>query len=131
MPNVTNAANIHDAIRLAVDRGNKQQVIRERKSLFSLHAPPLFWGSAVEIYSQFGVFGVNPDQHVTEVRVSFSVQSAQESTFDVEIEGGDSPVFAIGPGSAVVTITGNVATSLTLRARSHNVFGLNIRGHTN
>jgi len=121
MPNVTNAANIHDAIRLAVGRENKQQAIQERKGAFHVFAPAFFWGPWVEVYSQFGVTGPDPNNHVTRVSISFNVQGRNQSSFDVEIEGGDNSISQIGPGSTLVTISGNVATALRFRAKSHSL----------
>ena len=62
---------------------------------------------------------LDADRHVTIVEVNFDVRGQLPSTIDVEIEGGDELVMAIGPGSVTVKISGNVATALRFRARSH------------
>ena len=79
----------------------------------------------MEIFAQIGVTGPNPEQNITKVVVSFDTRSQAPSTFEVEITGGDELVYEAGPGSALVTITGNVATALRIRAKSHSL-GQNI-----
>lgn len=97
----------------------------QSKSSYQVWAPPLFWGPWVEIYAQFGVIGPNPENHVTKVYVSFDSITRAPSSFEVEIEGGDELVSDSGPGSTIVTISGNVATALRFRAKSYSV-GQNI-----
>ena len=104
-------------------RGSHPKI--QSKSSYQVWAPPLFWGSWVEIYAQFGVIGPNPEKHVTKVYVSFDSNTQTPSAFEVEIEGGDTLVSDSGPGSTIVTITGNVATALRLRAKSYS-FAQNI-----
>lgn len=98
----------------------------EAKNDFSVAAPPLFWGAWTEIYAQFGVTGPNADQHQTRLNISFHIVGRGESSFDVEIKGGDRLIRTLGPGSARVTITGNVATGISIRCKSHSV-PLNVR----
>lgn len=84
-------------------------------------APPLFWGPWVELFSQFGVVGPNSADNVTRVELDFDTSSQAPSTFDVEIKGGDRFIRSSGPGSETATITGNVATSISIRCRSHSL----------
>lgn len=91
----------------------------EKKSRFFVWAPPLIWGPWVEIWAQAGVAGPNPDQHQSIINIRYDTQSVAPSTFDVEIKGGDNFIREIGPGSARVTVTGNVLTAVSIRAKSH------------
>lgn len=93
----------------------------EKKARFQLLAPPLFWSRWMPIWSQFGVIGPNADSYKTVVTVSFNAETETPSTFEVEIKGGDELVRALGPGFAYVTITGNVATTLSIRCKSHSI----------
>lgn len=89
------------------------------KGRFRVVAPPLVWGPWVEVWAQFGVTGANADSHRATIKVSFETQTPAASTFDIEIKGGDRLIRTIGPGSAIVTVTGNVATAIKVRAKSH------------
>jgi len=100
-----------------IRHGNREPLTT--KGRFRVIAPPLFWGPWVEVWAQFGVVGANADSHRATVKVSFETQSRRPSTFDVEIKGGDRLIRTIGPGSAIVTVTGNVATAIKVRAKSH------------
>ncbi len=112
-------ADLAEAVRNATAAYGKPGR-QETKSTQQVWAPPLFWGPWVDIHTQFGVVGTESERHVTRLDVSFDTRSQAPSTFDVEIKGGDDFVRAIGPGSAEVTITGNVATTIRLRAKSHS-----------
>ena len=91
----------------------------EKKRRFGVVAPPRFWGQWVEIWAQAGVIGRNPDKHRSIINVKFDSQTMARSTFDVQIKGGDRFIQTIGPGSARVTVTGNVLTAVSIRCRSH------------
>ena len=111
-------ATLADAVRNATAAYDKKSG-REEKQIAEVWAPPLVWGPWVDIYTQYGVVGSESDRHVTRLRVNFRSISNAKTTFDVEIRGGDDFVRAIGPGSANVTITGNVATTIQMRAKAH------------
>ena len=111
------APNIHTAFSRLTRQRLPTRVETKRQS--QVLAPAFIWGPWLEIYAQFGVIGANADRHVTTVEVSFETRTEASATFDVEIEGGDELVTAIGPGSVTVKISGNVAIALRLRARSH------------
>ena len=98
-----------------------------RKGRIEVWAGPKIWGPWTEIWSQFGVVGPNAANHQSVVDVSFDVSRNGEgaSSFDVEIRGGDRFISTVGSGSAIVTVTGNVATSIAIRCRSHSL-GLNV-----
>ncbi len=95
-----------------------------RKGRFDVWAPPLIWGPWVNIWAQFGVIGPDSENHQSILNVTFSSLGG-DSSFDVEIKGGDDLIRTTGPGSELVTITGNVATSVSIRCRSHSV-GLHV-----
>ena len=65
--------------------------------------------------------GNGADDHQTVLYVSYETLSDAPSSFDVESRGGDRFVSDIGPGSSRVTVTGNVATSVSIRCRSHSL----------
>ncbi len=67
-----------------------------------------------------GVLGPDRDHHVSRIQLSFRATSNWQSSFDVEIRGGDQFIRTLGPGSAIVTVTGNVATSIWIRYRRHS-----------
>lgn len=100
----------------------------QRKGNVDILAPAFVWGAWYEIWAQFGVSGPYPDTNVSRIKVTFDIPFTPfgDSSFDVEIEGGDYPIYTVGPGAETVTVTGNVATALRLRARSHSI-PLNIR----
>ena len=83
-----------------------------------VHSPPLMW-------AEDGSGGSNANRHRSVVNISFDTQSQAPSTFDVEIKGADRFIRTIGPGSKQVVITGNVATALSIRFKSHSL-GQNI-----
>ena len=117
-----------EAVRLAVGReknGMEQTSSphHELKRIPEVYAPPLFWGPWVEIFAQAGVIGRDSDEHVTKLKVSFSSVNRPASTFDVEISGGDRDVEGFGPGAETITISGNVATGIKMRAKSHAFYG--------
>ena len=119
--------SIHSAIKRAI-LNNSPSVdsqpnygVEQKYRRTSAVAPALAWGHWTEVWSQFGVVGVNRDSHVTRLRMSFDITSLEKSSFDVEIRGGDNFVRTIGPSSARITVTGNVATSISVRFRSHSL----------
>ena len=89
------------------------------KGRFLVWAPPIFWGPWVQIWAQVGVLGPDKEKHQSIINVSFETQSDAPSTFDVEIKGGDNFIRTIGPGSKRVVVTGNVATAISIRCKSH------------
>lgn len=97
------------------------ELVRKNIRREDVSAPPLFWGPWTEIFVQFGVTGPDKEDHVTRVKVSYKTASRTPSSFDVEIKGGDKFVSTTGPGSEVITITGNVATAISVRFKSHSV----------
>ena len=98
----------------------------ERRGLHSVWAPPKAWGPWVAIWSQFGIIGPDADGHKTVVHVSFDSESDEYSPFDVEIKGGDTFISTIGPGWEEITVSANVATTISIRCRSH-ALGQSIR----
>lgn len=91
--------------------------------MFDVYAPPFFWGPWVEVFAQFGVFGKNPEDHVTTVSVSLSSMSEAGSSFDYEIKEGDKLIEGfVGAGSITeeIEIIGNVATAISVRCKSHS-----------
>lgn len=108
-----------EAIHKAAHR--KHCYANQCKGRLQVWAAPKFWGPWVEIWSQFGVVGNGADDHQTVLYVSYETLSDAPSSFDVEIRGGDRFVSDIGPGSSRVTVTGNVATSVSIRCRSHSL----------
>ncbi|MFN3169939.1 MAG: colicin Z C-terminal domain-related protein [Hyphomicrobiales bacterium] len=99
----------------------RRDVLIDRKSIFSIWAPPLSWGPWSEIFAVFGVVGEGGNDAQIRKTISYQTTSQAKSTFDVEVKGADRFVSAVGPGSSDVTITGNVATAISIRARSHSV----------
>ena len=97
----------------------------DKKAWFDVPAPALVWGPWITIWAQFGVIGPDSDTHQTFLRVVFKARRPL-SSFDVELKGGDEIIRTIGPGSAIVTVTGNVATAVSIRCRSHSVTALNV-----
>lgn len=90
---------------------------------FQVSAPPFIWGGWQEVFAQFGVIGPDADRHVTRVNLSLSTDTQAPSSFDYEIKGGDYFIRGVAGGfgaSESVTITGNVATSISVRAKSHS-----------
>lgn len=97
---------------------------RVERKIFSGHvlAPPLFWGPWITVFAQFGVQGPDADHHVTSIDVDLSLaDSLTESTFDYEISGGDDFISDYGPNRERVFISGNVATEIRVRCKSHSV----------
>ena len=113
--------SLESAVRQAVSQSgiaeHQQKGFRSTRAT----APPLYWGGWVDAFSQFGVVGSEKDNHVTRVNLVFSIVSGHQSAFDVEISGGDRHISTIGPGPETVTITGNVATTLRVRCKSHSL----------
>lgn len=90
---------------------------------FQISAPPLRWGRWQEVFAQLGVKGPDADRHVTKVNISLSTDSHAPSSFDYEIKGGDRLIRGVVGGSGVsetVIISGNVATAISVRAKSHS-----------
>ena len=122
-----------EAIRRALAQSNSgfgqttrqedQKAVRDK---FNVFAGPLFWGPWQPIWTQYGVVGPNASRNVSSKKVSFKDVSRQRSTFDVEFKGGDKSIRTMGPGSQIITITGNVATTVYVRFKSHSPYGLNI-----
>jgi len=113
--------NLQEAVRKAVSNQSTKSIQAKGNDSAQAWAPPLFWGPWVEVFSQFGVVGADSQDHVTKVDIDFATMSQAKSTFDVEIKGGDRFVSSSGPGSEIVTVTGNVATSISVRCRSHSI----------
>ncbi len=113
--------SIQEAVRKAVSKQTPKYIRTKGYDSAQAWAPPLFWGPWVEVFSQFGVAGADSDGYVTQVDIDFDTNSNAPSTFDIEIKGGDSFISSSGPGSESVTITGNVATSISVRCRSHSL----------
>lgn len=90
-------------------------------SRIQMLAPPLTWSPWREVWAQFGVVGRDSDNHRTVVNVSYTTRSRAKSTFDVEIRSGNETFRTFGPGSHRVVILGNVATSISVRLRSHTL----------
>jgi len=119
-------ATVADAIRKSLQpemqrRRSRELQERTRKGRFSVVAPPLFWGPWTEIWATFGHRGPNPDRHRATLHVSFESISQVPSSFSVEIRGGDRLIRTVGPGSARVSITGNVSTAVSIRCKSHSI----------
>lgn len=97
--------------------------IRNSMRIFLIPAPPLFWGGWQEVFAQAGVVEPDADKNVTEVNISFSSHDTGEpSSFDYEIKGGDHFIRGTAGASGMsemVTITGNVATAVSVRAKSY------------
>jgi hypothetical protein len=91
------------------------------KGRFDVWAPPLFWGPWVPVWRSFGATGRNQFRQIVRRSISFETVSDAPSSFSVEIKGGDQLVRAVGPGSATVTITGNHATMISIRCKSHSI----------
>lgn len=113
--------SLQEAVQKAVSNQRTKSVQTKGYDSAQAWAPPLFWGPWVEVFSQFGVVGPNSADNVTRVEIDFDTNSYAPSTFDVEIKGGDSFIRSSGPGSETATITGNVATSISVRCRSHSL----------
>ena len=90
-----------------------------KKAAFQLAAPPITWGFWTEIWAQFGVTGPDAENHETTVEITFESFTRLESTFDVEFAWGGQTRRTVGPGAASITIVGNVATAISMRAKSH------------
>lgn len=89
----------------------------------TIWAGPFIWGPWQEVFAQFSVIGPDADRHVTRVNLSLSTDTSAPSSFDHEIKGGDYFIRGVAGGSGAsetVTITGNVATSISVRAKSHS-----------
>lgn len=119
--------SIQSTIRLAVQ--GKHQIesfpqsdqLEEKLRRFDVRAFPLIWTHWIEVWAQFGVAGRNSDTHVSQINVAYGIISTENSSFDVEIKGGDRFIRNIGPGSDRITVTGNVATAVSVRYRSHSL----------
>ncbi len=114
--------NLRNAVQQALGNATKSDLKADAitlKGRITTAAPLGIWGLWNIIYTQFGVTGPNAEKHVTKVKVSFSSQTRKPARFSVEIKGGDRLVRALGPGSVIVPITGNVATQLLIRCKSH------------
>ena len=118
--------SLQEAVRKAVSNQGRKSIQSKGNDSAQAWAPPLFWGPWVEVFTQFGVVGAESHNHVTRVDIDFATISQAKSTFDVEIKGGDRFISSSGPGSETVTISGNVATSISVRCRSHSI-GQNVR----
>lgn len=116
---------VHEAIESSLHpyrlKFLRRDVAIDRKSIFSIWAPPLSWGPWSEIFAVFGTVGENSNDTQIWKTISYQTISQAKSTCDVEVKGGDRFVSAVGPGSTVVTITGKFATAISIRARSHSV----------
>ena len=94
---------------------------RKGSETAQIWAPPFVWGPWTDVFVQFGVVGPDREDHVTVVNVAFDTASQAPSTFDIEIRGGDAFISSSGPGSETVTITGNVAATISVRCSSHSI----------
>ena len=116
-----NVRGILNPLRSKNRKSTKAKITRRYRRV-RISAPPLKWGAWREVFAQIGVVGPDADTHVTEVNLSFSNESSAPSSFEYEIKGGDFNIrnYSGGHGaSEKVTITGNVATSIQVRAKSH------------
>jgi len=90
---------------------------------FQIAAPSFFWGFWHEVFARFGVVGPDADDHVIRITIKLSSFSFAPSSFDYEIKGGDHFIRGVSGGSGAsetVIITGNVATAISVRAKSHS-----------
>ena len=92
----------------------------QHKTMITIPAPPLRWGAWINIHNQFGVVGANSDQHVTNLDIAFTPTSEMQSSFGIQIQGGDEFIDTFSTGSTTVraTITGNVMTVISVRCKS-------------
>ncbi len=93
----------------------------ESKRTAGVLATPIVWSGWIEVFAQLGVVGRDKRNHVTYVDVTFSIEGEYQSSYDIEIKGGDRFIRTYGVGSTKVrvAITGNVATAISVRVRSH------------
>ncbi len=111
---------VHNAVNRKQYNSHKYNGLQlQKKQRFDVPAPAKSWGVWVELWSQFGVTGPNRDNYQSIIGISYETISRGPSTFDVEIMGGDDFIRTVGGGSSTVTVTGNVATSIFIRCRSH------------
>jgi len=92
-----------------------------KKGRFDVWAPPLFWGPWPPIWVSLGFTGPNQARQRTTITVTFDTVSDAPSPFGVEIKGGDKMIRRNGPGAARVTISGNHATTISIRCKSHSI----------
>ncbi len=114
---------IHSALQRELIRQNKMAPNLSKKESFRVVAPPNRWGNWVPVFAQIGVVGPNPDRHQTKIRITFVTTGELLSSYDVQIKGGDRAINTVGDSSTnseLITITGNVATSISIRCRSHS-----------
>jgi hypothetical protein len=118
------ARTLEEAIHKSLHREHairkQKQAELEQKTLFSILVPPRNWSHWVKIWAQYGVLGPDADSHQTILNVSFHEKGFLKSSFDVQIKGGDEFIRTLGPGSTRVAVTGNVATEISIRLRSHS-----------
>ena len=113
--------SIHEAVGQALNQRH-ENIEKKLYEQASAWAPPAFWGPWADVVAQFGVSGPNSDTHVTKINISMS--GLGSSPFDYEIKGGDRFISgtAVGLKSASadenITITGNVATQISVRCKS-------------
>lgn len=117
MTNETYGHSTVNALRTILRRGKRPAVERKFRQ-FDVWAGPLVWGPWTEVWAQVGVLGPDAGAHVSTVRISFDTQSNAPSPFQVEIKGGDRFISTTGPGEEIVTVTGNVATAISIRFKS-------------
>jgi hypothetical protein len=113
---------IHKSLRREHAIRKQKQAELEQKAMFDIWGRPAIWSSWVAIWAQYGVLGPDADSNQAIIEVSFDIEGDAGSTFDIEIKGGDEFIRTLGPGSAFVTVTGNVATEVSTRIRSHSMF---------
>ncbi len=101
---------------------NSGDISLKSSGRFHVLAPPRFFGPWQQVWSQFGVAG-NDDTIKQRIKINFESMSDAPSSFDVEISGGDRFIRTAVPGSGFVyvTVSGNVATAITVRFRSHTL----------
>lgn len=113
--------SIHEAVGQALNQRH-ENIEKKLYEQASAWAPPAFWGPQADVVAQFGVSGPNSDTHVTKINISMT--GLGSSPFDYEIKGGNRFISgtAVGLKSASadenVTITGNVATQISVRCKS-------------
>ena len=96
-----------------------QNKIERKGGVISLIAPPRNWSQWRVLGPLWG--GRNSPAGFRTMKVSFGISGNFQSTFDVELKGGDQLVHAIGPGRATVVLTGEQMSEISIRVRSHSV----------
>lgn len=113
---------IHSALQRELIVQKKMGVNISKKEGFQLTAPAGFWSQWTYVAAPFGSSrATNPTYN--EIEISFiSLGATFPSTYSVEIRGGDRLIKTVGDESlnkVRVIITGNVATQIDIRLKSH------------